>query len=252
MSQAIIHESSKIGADTQLGNFTIVEQNVHLGKNCRIGHHVVIHEGTIIGNNVRIDDHAVIGKLPMIAANSASPVAMSLKPASIADDCLIGTSAILYRGCLISEKVLVADLATVRERVTIGPHTIIGRGVAIEGHCNIGAFCKFETNAYLTAFSSVADHCFVAPCVATSNDKNIARHGSNNVEFKGVTMKTGARLGVGAVILPGVTITEESVVAAGALQTKDTEAKSIHAGIPAKKFRDVPEDQLLKNQRGSK
>ncbi len=252
MSQAVIHESSKIAPDTQLGNFTIVGKNVRLGKNCRIGHHVVIHEDTIIGDNVRIDDHAVIGKLPMIAANSATPAATTLKPTTIAPDCLIGTAAILYRSCQIAEKVLVADLATVREQVSVGHHTIIGRGVAIEGHCTIGAFCKFETNSYLTAFSTVADHCFIAPCVATSNDKNIARHGMSPVEFKGVTLKTGARLGVGAVILPGVTIAEESVVAAGAVQTKDTVAEVIHAGVPAKKLRDVPEMQLLKNQRGLK
>lgn len=243
-----IAESVTIGSNTNLGHFVVIEANVVIGQGCQIGHHVVIHSGTVIGNNVRIDDHAVIGKLPMKAANSALTRKRDLKPTQIGNNAIIGTSAILYRGCELGQKVLVADLATVRENVKIGDHTIVGRGVAVESDTTIGAYCKLETNAYITAFSTIEDHCFVAPCVATSNDEFVARGPKRFGNYRGVTIKKGGRIGVQATILPGRTVAEDSLVAAGSVLTRDTEAKKIYMGSPAHAVRDVPNEQLLENQ----
>ncbi|MBD3402254.1 N-acetyltransferase, partial [candidate division GN15 bacterium] len=84
--------------------------------------------------------------------------------------------------------------------------------------------------------------------VATSNDNYIGRTEERFKHFKGVIMRRGARIGVNATILPGLTIGPDALVAAGALVTKDVPGGKIVAGIPAKVFRDVPEEQLLDNQ----
>lgn len=231
-----------------MGEFCVIGEKVKIGKGCKIGHHVVIHQDTIIGDNVRVDDHTVLGKLPMRAANSAVTKDQTLPALTIANDCIIGAGVIIYRGAEINTKVMVADLSTIREDVKIGKNTIVGRGVAIENYCNIGAFVKLETNSYITAYSDIEDRAFIAPCVATSNDNYVGRSEERFKHFKGVTIKKGARIGVNATVLPGKTIAEDSLVAAGALVTKDTTAKKISAGAPAKVLKDVPEDQLLENQ----
>jgi serine O-acetyltransferase len=159
---------------------------------------------------------------------------------------------VLYRGCRIGNKVLVADLSSIRENVSVGDYTIVGRGVTIENFCEVGSYCKLETNVYLTAYSKVADRVFIAPCVATSNDNFIGRTEERFKHFKGVTIKKGGRVGVGAVILPGKTIGADCLVAAGALVTSDTADKVIVAGVPAKPFRKVPTEQLLENQNWEK
>ncbi|WP_022851632.1 N-acetyltransferase [Limisalsivibrio acetivorans] len=246
---SIIHETAAIGDNCTIGNFTTISENVTVGEGCVIGNNVVIHPDSIIGDNVRIDDHAVIGKLPMRAANSAITKEMELSPANVGSNCIIGTSTVIYRGCTLGEKVLAADLATVRENVTVGSYTIIGRGVAIENLVEIGSYCKIETNVYICAYSEIADYCFVAPCVATSNDNFLGRSEKRFELYGGVRIKKGGRIGVNATILPGKTIAEDTVIAGGALLTKDTEPESIYAGTPAKYFRDVPEDELLKNQK---
>jgi hypothetical protein len=142
----------------------------------------------------------------------------------------------------------VADLATVREEVTVGAFTIIGRGVAVENQCTIGRYCKLETNAYLTAYSTLEDRVFVAPGVLTSNDNYLGRTEERFDHFEGVTVRRGGRLGVGAVILPGKTVEPDAVVAAGAVLTRDADAETIVAGIPARPFRNVPDAQLLDRQ----
>jgi acetyltransferase-like isoleucine patch superfamily enzyme len=143
---------------------------------------------------------------------------------------------------------MVADLATIRENVTIGAYTIVGRGVAIENRCRIGRYVKLETNVYITAYSDLADRVFVAPCVVTSNDNFIGRTEERFKHFKGVTVKKGGRVGLNATILPGVTIHEDGLVAAGAVVTKDVPARTIVVGVPARPVGDVPPEQLLDNQ----
>lgn len=49
-----------------------------------------------------------------------------------------------------------------------------------------------------------------------------------------VTIKKGAWIGAGAIILPGVTVGEYAVVGAGATVTKDVPAFTVVAGVPAR------------------
>jgi UDP-2-acetamido-3-amino-2,3-dideoxy-glucuronate N-acetyltransferase len=244
----IIHSSVKLGAGTTCGEFVVIEEGVIIGKNCAISHHVVIRKDTKIGDNVRIDEHTVVGKFPMIAALSAITKAKPIPPAEISDGVIIGSNVVVYAGCKIGSKVLIADLASVREDVTIGNETIIGRGATIENKCTIGARCKIQTNVYICAISSVGDNCFIAPCVVFTNDNFLARDKERFKYHKGVTLLKGARVGANAIILPGKTVHEEGLVAAGSIVTRDVPSRKTVLGVPARVIRDVPEAQLLENQ----
>ncbi|MBN1175953.1 N-acetyltransferase [Candidatus Woesearchaeota archaeon] len=222
--------------------------NVTLGLNVVIGNNVVIYDDVVIGDNVRIDDNVVLGKLPMKSINSAVTTLKPLPPLEIGSNCIVGSGAIIYRGSKIKDGCLVADLATIRENVLIGEKTIVGRGVAIENECSVGSKCKLETNAYITAYSIIEDGVFVAPNVSTSNDNFVGRTKDRFKHFKGVVARRGSRIGVGAIILPGIELGEDCLVAAGSLVTKNVPAKKIVMGVPAIIFRDVPDEQLLKNQ----
>lgn len=247
-AKAFISATGRVGKGTTWGKNCVISDRASIGENCRIGNNVVIHPDCKIGNNVRIDDNTVIGKLPMKAAISAVTKEQKLPGTVIGDNCLIGTSVVIYAGCTLGKNVLVADLSSIRENVTVGDFTIVGRGVAIENLCTIGQYCKLETNVYITAYSVLEDRVFVAPCVATSNDNFVGRTKERFKYFKGVTVKKGGRIGTNATILPGKTIGEDCLVAAGSIVTKDTSPRKIVLGTPAKEWKDVPSEQLLENQ----
>lgn len=245
---SVIHPTARIGAGTTLGEFCVIGARVTLGAGCKLGHHVVIHDDTVVGDTVRIDDHASLGKRPMKAANSATTKDQELPPLTVGELSIVGTGVVLYRGAAIDAKVLMADLATIRENVTIGRGTIVGRGVTVENFCSVGRYCKLESECYITAYSTLEDRVFIAPGVVTSNDNFVGRTQERFKHFKGVTVKKGGRVGAGTVTLPGVTIGEDALVAAGSTVTKDVEPRMIVMGKPARPLRPVPVEQLLENQ----
>jgi len=242
-----IDESAKIGMNVTLGNNVVIMAGVQIGNDCLIGHNVIIHPDTKIGNACRIDDGTIIGKKPLSSPRSIFKVPTDLKGTEIGDFCQIGSNVIIYCQCTIGNRNLIADLATIRENVTLGDLNIVGRNVTIENFVHIGNRNKLETNCYVTAYSEIGDYCFIAPCVATSNDNYMGRDKERFKHFKGVTMMTGSRIGVNATILPGKTIHSDGTVAGAAVVTKDVPAKTIVAGNPAKPFSEVPEPQLLEN-----
>jgi acetyltransferase-like isoleucine patch superfamily enzyme len=141
--------------------------------------------------------------------------------------------------------VLVADLASVREKVTIGEKSIIGWGALVEPDCTVGKSVKMEAGAYLTAYSTVEDYCFIAPGVVTSNDNFVGRTEERFRHFKGVTLRRGARVGAGATILPGKIVEAEALIAAGSVLTRNAPAGKILCGVPARELRPVPPEQYV-------
>jgi acetyltransferase-like isoleucine patch superfamily enzyme len=244
----LIHPAAAVAEDVRFGEYCVVGDGVRIGRGCRIGNHVVIHDGTVIGENVRVDDHASLGKRPMRAANSATTREQELPALTLGDQCIVGTGVVLYRGASIDAKVLMADLCTVRENVSIGRGTIVGRGVTVENVCTIGRYCKLESECYITAYSTLEDRVFVAPGVVTSNDNFVGRTAERFKHFKGVTVRRGGRVGAGSVLLPGVVVGEDALVAAGSVVTRDVPPRTVVMGRPAKPWRDVPVEQLLENQ----
>jgi len=243
-----VSKNASIHSTVVIGEGVVIEEGATIGENCRIGHHVVIHRGTQIGENVIVGDQTVLGKAPSKAAMSAVTVDKTFAPLQIKSGCVIGALCVLYCGTVLADQVFVGDLASIREEVSIGQRTIIGKGATVENRTAIGARCKIETNAYITAISRIEDDCFIAPEVTLTNDNFLGRTEERKKRFRGVTLKRGARIGANATVLPGLTIGEDALLAAGSVLTKDLPPGKIFLGVPARYFGDVPEAQWLRNQ----
>jgi acetyltransferase-like isoleucine patch superfamily enzyme len=207
----------------------------------------IVYPGTVLGEGVKVLEHAVVGKLPALSPRSTAK-REDLPPAEIGEGTIVSTGAVVFAGAKVGARVILGDQSCVRERVVVGDDVVIGRGSLVENDTTIGAMTKIQAEAYITAYSTLEDHVFVAPCVVTTNDNFMGRTERRHELIKGPTIRRGARIGGGAILLPGIEIGEEAFVGAGAVVTKDVERRMLVVGNPARVMRPVNEDELLENQ----
>lgn len=207
----------------------------------------IVYPGTKLGEGVKVLENAVVGKQPSLSPRSTTK-REDLPPAEIGDGTIVSTGAVVFAGSKVGARVILGDQSCVRERVAVGDDVVIGRGTLVENDTSIGAMTKIQAEAYITAYSTLEEHVFIAPCVVTTNDNFMGRTERRHELIKGPTIRRGARIGGGAVLLPGVEIGEEAFVGAGAVVTKNVQARMVVVGNPARVMRAVLEDELLENQ----
>jgi len=206
-----------------------------------------VYPGTILGEGVRVLEGAVVGKQPTLSPRSTAR-REPLPPAALGERTVVSTGAIVFAGTTIGARVVLGDHSCVRERVEIGDDVVLGLGSLVENDTSIGAMTKIQAHAYITAYSILEEHVFIAPCVVTTNDNWMGRTEQRHGSVKGPTIRRGARVGGGAVICPAVEVGAEAFVGAGAVVTKDVPPRALVVGNPARRVRDVPEEELLENQ----
>lgn len=110
--------------------------------------------------------------------------------------------------------------------VMIGSHTRIGLHNTIIGPVEIGSHVNLAQGITVTALNHNFD----------DTQKRIDEQGVSTIP---VTIEDDVWIGANAVILPGVTIGNHCVVAAGAVVTKDVPPHSLVAGVPAKVIKKI-------------
>ena len=133
----------------------------------------------------------------------------------------------------------------IRERLSeiIGNQIDKSTTVFIPFYTNFGKHIKLGRNVFINHACSfldlggitIEDDVQIGPRVnlVTENhpiDPAIRKH----LDLKPIVLKRNAWIGAGATILPGVTVGENAIVAAGAVVNKDVPDNSIVGGIPAK------------------
>lgn len=204
----------------------------------------VVYPGTVLAEGVRILEHAVVGKQPALSPRSTAR-RDPLPPAELGPGVVISTGAVVFAGSRIGARTIVGDQACVRERCEIGDDVVVGRGTLVENDTTVGTLTKIQAHAYITAYSTIEEEVFIAPCVTTTNDDFMGRTERRHALVRGPTIRRRARVGGAAVLCPGIEIGEEAFVGAGAVVTRDVPPRTVVVGNPARALRQVPADELL-------
>jgi acetyltransferase-like isoleucine patch superfamily enzyme len=154
----------------------------------------------------------------------------------------------------IGDNVIIEDGALVLEaqHISIGSNVYIGHYAILRGYDRndmvigddtwIGQFCYVNSAGGVKIGSRVG----IGPGVKIMSSK----HGEEgrdvpvllcDLEFARVVVEDDCDIGMGAIILPGVTVGRGSQVGAGAVVTKDVPPYAVVAGVPARKIRERPD-----------
>ena len=114
--------------------------------------------------------------------------------------------------------------------IAIGEGTEIASFVEVGYGSRIGKFCKIESFSFLPPGTIIEDYVYIGPHVTVTSDRNPNAQ-SKNLKKEPVTIKKGASIGAGSIILAGVTIGENAIVGAGSIILRDVPAGTvIHDG----------------------
>lgn len=166
------------------------------------------------------------------------------KTVVIGHHCHVRSGTVIYSGVQCGDYCQIGHHAVIRENTRIGHHTIIGTSVKIEMNAYIGNNVLIETQAHVTGHMTIEDYVFVGPACVTTNDQRMLWRRAGAGQFlQGPTLKWGCRIGGGSVLLPGVVVGREAIVAAGSVVARDVPDRTLAAGNPARLIGAVPSDE---------
>ncbi len=114
--------------------------------------------------------------------------------------------------------------------INYGKHLSIGKNVFINFNCTFLALGGIV----------IEDNVLIGPDVKILSEGHPLSPVERQSLIPGkVHIKQNAWIGASATVLPGITVGEKAVVAAGAMVTKDVPANTVVAGIPAKAIRSL-------------
>lgn len=117
---------------------------------------------------------------------------------------------------------------------SIGDGTYICRGTSIYNCKEIGKYCSIARGVSIGVGSHPINWLTTSPLFYSSTRKLVDRTSYNYKNFNSpVIIESDVWIGTNAIILSGVKIGVGSIIAAGAIVTKDVEPYSIVAGVPA-------------------
>ena len=141
----------------------------------------------------------------------------------------------------IGEGTKVWHHAQIRENAKVGAHCIIGKGVYVDFDVIVGDKVKIQNGASIYHGVTIEDGVFIGPGACLTNDKyprSITPAGNLKVDedwdADPITIKRGASVGAGAVVLPGVVVGRFAMIGAGAVVIRDVPDHGLVQGNPAR------------------
>lgn len=153
----------------------------------------------------------------------------------------VRSHSVIYFGNQIGDNFQTGHGVLVREFNRIGNSVSIGSHSIVEHHVEIQDGVRIHSNAFIPEYSVLEALCWIGPCVVVTN----ARYPQSpraKENLQGVHIERQARIGAGAVLLPGVRIGAGALVGAGAVVTHHIPPGAVVVGNPAQQIKTI--DQI--------
>jgi len=210
-----------------------IGKNVVLGKNVRIGDGAVIYDNVKVGDDSVICNNCVIGE-PL---NDYYSNEKYVNPKTIiGKNSLIRSHSIIYAGSSFGDFFQTGHRVTIRENTKMGSNCSVGTLSDIQGFVKFGNYCRLHSNVHICQKAIIGNFVFIYPYVVLTNDPT-----PPSEICVGPMIGDYSQITTGSLIMPGVKIGENCLIAAGSVVTKDVEDFSLVLGVPAQKKCDVRE-----------
>lgn len=183
----------------------------------------------------------------MNALSSISEEAKIAENVSIGRFCIIEDDVEIAEGVVIEDYAMIQQGARIGRNSKIGTYSKIGKNVVIGEHCSFTAYCEIRDHCHLgdyvtmgsrgtlSAGTHVEDHVVMKYAFVVTDTPDLSKNHEKSVG----RLKKGSKFGASVVIMPSVTIGENSEIGACSQVRKDVPNGQVWFGIPARYYRDA-------------
>ena len=192
---AIVHPNAKLGANVEIGAYSIVGEHVEIGDDTRIGPHAVITGHTRIGQGNHIFQFVSLGEQPQDKKYAGEPTRLEIGDRNtIREFCTFNTGTVQDTGvtrigddnwimayvhiahdCEVGNNTIFANNASLAGHVHIDDYVILGGFTGVHQFCRVGAHV-------ITGIASVVRQ--DVPPFITASGNPAAPHGLNSEGLK--------------------------------------------------------------------
>jgi acetyltransferase-like isoleucine patch superfamily enzyme len=198
----------------------IVSPEAELGAGVEIGPFSVVHANVVLGDGAVIGSHCVVGH----------PAPGASGPLRLGPGATIRSHTVLYEGSEFGPGLETGHHVTLREGIRAGVDLRVGTQGDVQGDARFGDYVRLHSNVFVSKRTAIEDFAWIFPGVTFTEDPHPPSDGCN----AGAAVGRYAVVAAAATLLPGVTIGDDAVVAAGSLVTHSVEPGVLVAGIPAR------------------
>lgn len=154
---ALVDPGAKIGANVEIGPYSIIGPHVEIGDNTVIGPHCVIRGHTRIGRDNRIFQFCSLGEVPQDKKYAGEPTRLEIGDRNtIREFCTFNLGTVQDRGVTsIGDDNWIMAYVHVAHDCQVGNHTIFANNATLAGHVHVGDW------AILGGFTGVHQFCRV-------------------------------------------------------------------------------------------
>jgi acetyltransferase-like isoleucine patch superfamily enzyme len=192
-----------LGADVQIGDFTVIGSRVSLGA------------GSVV------DSHCLIG--------CDSPLAAG-RPLRIGAGSHIRSHSVFYLGSEFGPRLHTGHHVTVREGTRAGVDLQLGTMTDLQGDTVIGDHVRTHSSVFVPKHTKIGDFVWLFPSVVLTND----RQPPSNEPHRGPTICDYAVIAAASLVMPGVRVGRHAVVGANTLVREDVADGTLVVGSPAR------------------
>jgi UDP-N-acetylglucosamine acyltransferase len=169
---AIVASDAVIGADVEIGAYSVVQSGVQIGARTVVGPHVVIAGPTTIGEDNRIHQFASIGDAPQDKKYKGEPTRLEIGHRNVFREyCTVNRGTVTGNAVTrIGDDNMLLAYTHVGHDCTLGNKIVLSNLVMLGGHVEVGDWVIMSGYAGAHQFSKIGAHAFIGNNTAVTRD----------------------------------------------------------------------------------